>query len=280
LANKKKKQVEGTLPCRTWLAKTGREGLDACMKKYPEKFAHIKQNFRGGMTSEEWVAVAEKLAKNNNGVLPSYCRIEESSSSALNGCIQRYPEKFTHLKQDKVLKTIEENVKQAEYLAKNNNGVLYNYTWLRKNGHNSINRCVQKYPENFKHIKQEKILKNVEHWVKKAEQLSKKHNNILPYPYWLRRNGHEAMMDMICNYPKKFSHIKQESRKGSSPDEWVIVAKRLAEENGGILPSLAWLKNNGYYGLKQSLPKHTELFRGIKQHYFVGRTKGVRIIGE
>lgn len=38
-----KKKVKGRLPNKSWLIRNGYRGLVECMRKHPDKFAHIEQ---------------------------------------------------------------------------------------------------------------------------------------------------------------------------------------------------------------------------------------------
>jgi len=86
---------DGVLPSSYWLKKNVCSGLSFCMRKRPELFAHILQD-RKGKTPEEYVKIAEKLAKEHDGVLPSLIW-PDGNHRALYGCIRRHPEVFAHI---------------------------------------------------------------------------------------------------------------------------------------------------------------------------------------
>jgi len=66
-------------------------------------------------------------------------------------------------------------------------------------------------------------------------------------------------------YPKPFIHLKQETKKYRSAQEWVPIAEKLAAMNDGFLPNTSWLQNNKYHGLMRAIRKHPELFQHIKR---------------
>ena len=72
-------------------------------------------------------------------------------------------------------KTVEETVKIAEGLAKNNHGLLPDSRWLTRHGYSRILPAMKKYPEKFKHIKREykQIRKPIRDYVKLAEKYLK-----------------------------------------------------------------------------------------------------------
>ena len=89
------------MPNYKWLRDNGYKRLNSCMFHYPDKFKHIKQD-KKLKTVEEWVEIAEKLAKENNGLLPNYKWLVDSIKySSLYYCVRRYPDKFKHIEQDR-----------------------------------------------------------------------------------------------------------------------------------------------------------------------------------
>ena len=90
--------AEGSLPDVAWLKKYGYTGLSNVMRKFPEKFAHIKQDRKKGKVVEEWVVTAEKLAKENKGLLPDREWLNKYGYSGLASTIEKHPEKFSHIK--------------------------------------------------------------------------------------------------------------------------------------------------------------------------------------
>lgn len=196
------------LPNQKWLLNNGVIGLAQCIRKYPEKFAHIKQE-KMLKTTEEHVRIAENLARKNNNILQNIFWLNKNGYRDLSAIISKYPEKFAHIKQSKKYKTIEEQVKIAEDLAKSNKGFLPSSGWLQKNGYNGLSQMIYKYPKRFSHIKQEKLIKTIDEAINEAEELAKKNNNILQNPWWLITNGYRYLYKFIRKYPERFSHIKQ-----------------------------------------------------------------------
>ena len=211
IAEKLQKSNKGNLPSIHWMNRNGYSGLTSAIKKYPNKFKHIKLKEVNEKTPEEWVTIAENLARKNKGVLPKKTVLMKNGYGALVNSIYTYPEKFSHIKQDKrKTKTIDEHVKFADSLAKKNGGALPNVAWLRSNGFISLITALTRYPDNFKHIKRERKIKTVDEHVKDAIVLAKKNGGALPRRPYLKIH-HKALFSCLVRCPQKFAHIKQES---------------------------------------------------------------------
>ncbi len=113
-------------------------------------------------TIKEHIAIAEQLAKDNNGILPSQNWLRNNNYIGLYCCIIKFPEKFKHIEQEKKFKTIEEQVVIAQQLAKDNNGILPSPYWLKNNGYSAIEVMIRRHPEKFKHIEQKKKISPIE----------------------------------------------------------------------------------------------------------------------
>jgi hypothetical protein len=205
------------------------------------------------------------------GVLPAPVWLLNNGYVALRAYMLKHPELFFHILQNKKIKTPEEWVKAAEELAEENEGVLPHLQWLRSNGYASLRSCMRNHPEKFKHIKQNKIHRTIEQWVKIADRLTEEHGGLLPLPGWLFENGYQRLYVYMKKYPEQFAHIQVQQnkkyKKYKNREEWVEIAERLAEEHGGILPSYKWLVKNGYRALHSYIRKGPEKFKGIKQTY-------------
>jgi len=161
-------------------------------------------------------------------------------------------------------KSIPENVKDAEKLANENNGVLPIDHWLKKNGYSGLMTCKYRNPSYLAHIKQLSrseiaIYKNV----KDAEKLANKNNGILPGDRKIRDKGKSGIIYCIKKYPDAFSHIKRKLTK--SIPEHVKDAEKLANENNDILMNDNQLLLNGYRSLVTCKSRHANDFAHIKQ---------------
>ncbi len=213
------------------------------------------------------VLEAEKLMKEKGGILPGRKWLIDSGYNSLYCRMKEYPEKFKHIKKEgRKWKTPEEWVKVSEQLVKENSGILPNSKWLTNNGYSGLNTCMNKYPELFKHLEQDNKSKTPKEWVKIAEELEKKYGK-LPHYKWLTDNDYAGLNTCMKKYPELFKHIKQISKRGKTPKEWLEVAKQLVKGNGGVLQNIRWLIDNGYSGLGKCIEKHPELFKGMKQRY-------------
>ncbi len=257
------KEHGGTLPNYKWLENNRHSGLNTCVRNYPEKFAHIEQD-KKLKSIEEWIVIAEQLAQEHGGILPYCFWLINNKYGGLYECMKKYPEKFVHVKQDKMHKSTGEWVIISEQLSKEHGGVLPNYKWLEGTKYNGLNGCMRKYPENFSHVKQDKKLKTPEEWIVVAEYLAKEHGDILPNCRWLINNQYSGLYRCMKNNPDKFEHVKQDSKR-KTPEEWVIIAEQLSKEHGGTLPHPLWLRNNNYDGLNSCIRKYLEKFLHIKR---------------
>ena len=264
IAEQLTKEHGGVLPNYKWLIDNGYNGLAQCMSNHPEKFAHIEQD-KKFKSPEEWVVMAEQLAKKHGGVLPNYYWLINNKYKGLDHCIKKYPEKFKHIEQDKKLKSPEEWVVIAEQLSKEHGGILPNCSWLINNKHHSgLYHCMKNHPEKFEHIKQDSRKgKTPEEWVLVAEQLAKEHGGVLPGSGWLQ-SKHGSLAKCMNTNPEKFAHIEQD-KIYKSPKEWVVISEQLTKDHGGTLPNYQWLENNKYRGLDHCMKKYPEKFKHIEQ---------------
>ncbi len=95
-AEKLAKEHGGALPSATWL-KDKYPGLYGVVRNRPELFAHLPKK----CSVKDWVAVAEKLAKEHGGTLPS--RLKDKFSK-LAGAIRNHPVLFAHIPQKRSIK--------------------------------------------------------------------------------------------------------------------------------------------------------------------------------
>ena len=264
IAEKLTKENGGILPCKHWLVKNGYWGLSDCIRKFPKLFKHIKQEKRGGKSPKEWIHIAEKLAKENGGILPYGRWLGKNGYNGLLCAIRTYPELFKHIKQEKRGgKSPKEWIHIAEKLAKENGGILQNSGWLQKNGYSGLSAVLISCSELFKHIKQEKRGgKPPEEWIPIAEKLAKENGGVLQNHFWLCQNQYSGLSACIKNNPEMFKHLKVE-KCVKRIEEWLLIAKRLTKENGGVLPTHLWIRENGYCGLSSCILKNPEMFKHL-----------------
>lgn len=116
-------------------------------------------------TIAEWVKIAEKLALNNRGVLPSFSWFRANGYAGLDTAIRRRePEAFLHIARKlrspkKQVKTpsrkhtdLKGQLAIAEELANDHGGLLPNHAWLKKNGHRALLSSMQRSPNVYSHI--------------------------------------------------------------------------------------------------------------------------------
>jgi len=141
----------GNLPCRHWLRHNGFSWLRDAMWAHPEAFAHIQQDRRKYRTSDEWLSVAEGLAR-IHGKLPCRHWLRHNGFIGLVTAMRRRPDLFVHIDQEsKKDRTPADWVPDAERLVKAY-GKLPNHGWLKRNGYNGLYYAMRKHPRLFAHI--------------------------------------------------------------------------------------------------------------------------------
>jgi hypothetical protein len=216
IAEKLVKDNKDVLHSHTWLNRNGYYGLSSCIRRSPELFKHLKQN-KIHKSSEEWIEIAENIAKNNNGVLPDHKWLIDNGYSNFYSYFYNHPNIFKHIKHNIIRdnrKSPREQVKVAQKMAEDNNGVMPCGVWLKSNNY-GLYKCMIKYPEFFKHIKQEnKGGKTPEEHLKDTQKLIKENNGILPKYNWLKKNGYNGLTIFMVRNSELFKGMKQEYRNG------------------------------------------------------------------
>jgi hypothetical protein len=103
---------------------------------------------------EEWVAVAEELAKRNDGVLMTVGWLHKNGYTGLVAAMRKSPGLFSHITQERAYRTHDQWVVFAEELARTNGGLLQKAGWLYKNGYAGLYIVMRQSPFLFSHIPQ------------------------------------------------------------------------------------------------------------------------------
>ncbi len=261
------KNNNGLLPTFSWLKKNGYVNLYSCKLRHKKEFSHIPVETKLFTSSGEWVVIAERLANDNGGKLPTYTWLHTNGYSALNKIMSSNKSLFIHLeKENNIGMPSDERVSQAEKLADGNNGILPSYSWLFDNGYDALNKCISAYKTKFEHIPKETMVENkLKVWINTAERLTMENNNVLYNCAWLLDNGYGGLYKAMLCHPKFFSHLEQEDFKGRTPEEWRDVANTLIDADG-FLPSTTWLVEHGFTGLPPAMRKYPGEFSGLKQN--------------
>jgi hypothetical protein len=165
-------------------------------------------------SESEKIKLAEKLFR-ENGTIPHYSQLKRNGYGRLAEFISKYPEKISHLKQDKRVKSIEEWISIAENLPKNNKGEIPSNSILRKGKYLGLLRFMSKYPDKFSHIKQERLRRSMQDAFLAATKLTNQNNGRLPSLHWLNKNGFDWLKSQIKECPSNFKQFNQESGPGS-----------------------------------------------------------------
>lgn len=108
-------------------------------------------------------------------------------------------------------------------------------------------------------------------YVQEAEQLAAGNpQGEVPNVTWLRNNDHAGLYQYMRAHPKPFRHLKREVLPPRTCDEkikcrQIALAKKLAQCNGGVLPSGTQLGNCGYGDLVSYMRRHPRFFEDIPQ---------------
>jgi hypothetical protein len=185
---------------------TGRN-LVSALHNHRELFHHIPQE-KQIKKPEEWVPIAEKLAKEHNGIMPCSSWVQKNFAG-LDLAMRKNPKLFDHIKQENKYRTHEEWVQIGERLAKEHDGILPCPAWLQKNGYSGFAFVLRKNPKLFAHIKQGRVRTPVSEWVTLADKLAKGNHGVLQSTYWLKKNNYDGLNQAMWKYPELFSHIKK-----------------------------------------------------------------------
>jgi hypothetical protein len=262
------------LPSPGWLQENGHSALDSTMRMYPELFAHIPQDSKRGKTLQDWIVIGEKLAK-KHGRIPSPKWLQQNHYNGLNNSIRRHPEAFAHIPQDHKRQSLEEHVATAEGLRRKH-GQVPHARWLITNNYSGLYSAIQKHPAAFAHIPRDKKGRSLNENIALAEKLTRKHGK-LPNPTWLTDNGYHGLNASIHQYPEAYSHISQDSKRGRSLEENIVVAEALMRRHGK-LPNPMWLREHGYHGVNSAIKRHRDAFAHIPQASKKGRSVEENIV--
>lgn len=144
------KQNGGKIPHKRALHLIGKSALIHWMLKNPKAFKHLKQenghNKRMSKHDQQCVETAERICAENAGVLPPSSVMKRKHLNVYRRMCRK-PELFSHLKQQRLLKSQDEWVEVAKKLSKQHGSKWRNHTWLAENGYKGLSHSLYKYPE-------------------------------------------------------------------------------------------------------------------------------------
>jgi hypothetical protein len=265
----------GVLPNPGWLQHNGFKALYHDIWRKPEIYRHIARGFRNKeIPAAEYVILAEKLAKENGGVLLAPARLLEQRYGKLVNAMSRRPRLFAHIHQEHATtgKSPEEWAAIADQLAAQNDGVLPTCKWLCANSYKGVYATLLTHPHLFVHLPRERMVKHPEEYVPIAEALAQKNGGRVPNAGWLQRNHHQGTYTAMRVHPELFAHltweVKVSERRGKKNvrlSDRVREAEKLAAKNGGVLPSKYGLEGMDRGGLASSIQRHPERFAHIER---------------
>ncbi len=156
IAEKIAKDNGDVLPPPKWLKENGYGALYKTLTTHASLFRHINQDKKSGNKVDTWVIEAEKLANSNEGILPPVKKLIKIGFSALLTAMYKYPEKFEHIVQESEHAKPQKWVEIAEELSRKNGGALPSYAKLTQNKSYGLVGCMQRHPELFDHLEQDK----------------------------------------------------------------------------------------------------------------------------
>jgi len=210
LAEKLASQNNGILKSPTWLQHNGFTKLYDTMKKYPEFFSHIQQEILRADVPYR-VQEAEDLAKGNNGLLYRTGTLIDMKKTAILHAMARYPDLFSHIKREEPLTNpVDVRVEEAEQLCKKNGGLLPHKGYIIKN-HSQLYQAMNKHPERFSHLKQEKRFRdlNKKEKLEFVKNLCKTNGGILYKPQDLIDKGLKSVVTDMRVHSNRYKNIKQ-----------------------------------------------------------------------
>jgi hypothetical protein len=172
------------------------------------------------------LALAEKLAAKNGGLLPAPHDLDKAGLDSLNGYIRKYPSLFAHLKRAPTRlsqKKREKYVALAERLAERNGGCFPGITRTQQK-YKALLNYMRKHPDEFVHIK-------------------RKSKRVSPHGADFRTQYHETVKRLIADGTPLCSHLKIMHRLKRPPTvtfqrkttALVLMAEKIAAEHEGYL---------------------------------------------
>ena len=145
-------------------------------------------------------------------------------------------------------------------------GILPNPAWLERNGYGRLKDVIREHPEPFAHIRQDRrVFRSPQDWVLVGEELARKNGGILPTHRELLRRGYRTLLAAMERYPRLFAYIKRMVPSRLVQEELVALARRLAAENEGTLPSPMQLRQSAHTRLARALHCYPAWFADIQR---------------
>lgn len=186
-----------------------------------------------GRSVEENVDLAERLAQNNGGVLPTVSQIRRRGYHGLYFSMLRYPKMYKHLKRSTAKDSYRAKKKNTlhryEALAmklciKGTNNELPSKTALRKRGHSNLVAYILKHPESFAKFSFRETNRGyitLQERVIQAETIAQKNGGVLPPTTVLIEKYGIAFYKATRRHKELFEHIPK-----STHDEYPSTKKK------------------------------------------------------
>lgn len=117
--------------------------------------------------------------------------------------------------------------------------------------------------------------KVMEKRLKLAEELTENNGGKLPNPWKMIQQGHGGLYRYTLRHKKEFSHFKVEEAVGKDEkngrshfnvairDEHLRTARKLAQNNGGVLQDTEWLAERGFTRLASYVKTYPHVFKNL-----------------
>ena len=167
------------------------------------------------------------------GVLPSQNWLFKKNKKALVWSMYRCPEAFSHISQNKLVKTSKYYIKFAKELIKEHGEIPCRKKLFKTPGGKAFYNYMIKHPKTFAYMEKEKKRKNKtsEDHINFAKELIKKYREIPCCSKLIKIYGKkgEAFYCYMLKNPKTFVHFEKE-RKNKTSEDHINFAKELIKK--------------------------------------------------
>lgn len=225
----------GILPNPEALISAGHRSLYHSMLRYPEVYSDIPVSRNGNLLRNErtlavQVALAEKLATENDGRIPSLRWLTRNGHSSLAASISKHSDAYKHLQRETVAtlsdKYWKSQVALAERLTRENNEKLPAATWLIRNNYWGLYGAIRRRPHLFAHLTMERLdnrcvgvrESTIARHLATARKLISENDGKVPGCAWLMRKGYTSLYIFMLQNPEMFKDIpRAPHRRGRPP---------------------------------------------------------------
>jgi len=247
------------LPNKAWLQKNSYGGLVRAMQLRPELFAHIPQE-RRVKSPEEQLQLVMQLTENGKKPIPHSHWLQGNGYIGLYKWLLKNPEVVEKYGQDwGGGRTSEEQLQLVMQLTENGKKPIPGVRWLQGNGYIGLDIWLRKHPEVVEKYGQDwGGGRTSEEQLQLVMQLTENGKKPIPGVRWLQGNGYSGLNSWLRKHPEVVEKYGQD-RLCRTPEEQLQLVMQLTENGKKPIPSVGWLRGNGYGGLSKWLLKNPEV---------------------